>query len=100
MDKSEERELEKQKKRYIMALDAGTTSNRCILFDKSGKIVSMAQKEFTQIFPQPGWVEHDANEIWSTQLGVAVERCQDQCDGRGYRSYWNYEPAGDNDHLG
>lgn len=73
MDKSEERELEKQKKRYIMALDAGTTSNRCILFDKSGKIVSMAQKEFTQIFPQPGWVEHDANEIWSTQLGVAVE---------------------------
>ena len=56
-----------------MALDAGTTSNRCILFDKSGKIVSMAQKEFTQIFPQPGWVEHDANEIWSTQLGVAVE---------------------------
>ena len=56
-----------------MALDAGTTSNRCILFDKSGKIVSMAQKEFTQIFPQPGWVDHDANEIWSTQLGVAVE---------------------------
>lgn len=56
-----------------MALDAGTTSNRCILFDKNGTIVSMAQKEFTQIFPQPGWVEHDANEIWSTQLGVAVE---------------------------
>ena len=56
-----------------MALDAGTTSNRCILFDKSGTIVSMAQKEFTQIFPRPGWVEHDANEIWSTQLGVAVE---------------------------
>ena len=55
-----------------MALDAGTTSNRCILFDKSGTIVSMAQKEFTQIFPQPGWVEHDANEIWSTQLGVAM----------------------------
>lgn len=65
--------MEKQEKRYIMALDAGTTSNRCILFDKSGTIVSMAQKEFTQIFPQPGWVEHDANEIWSTQLGVAVE---------------------------
>ena len=76
MDKSEERELEKQKKRYIMALDAGTTSNRCILFDKSGKIVSMAQKEFTQIFPQPGWVEHDANEIWATLLGVAVEAMQ------------------------
>lgn len=59
--------------KYIMALDAGTTSNRCILFDHEGKICSMAQKEFRQIFPNPGWVEHDANEIWSTQLGVAVE---------------------------
>ena len=56
-----------------MALDAGTTSNRCILFDKAGNICSMAQKEFRQFFPNPGWVEHDANEIWSTQLGVAVE---------------------------
>ncbi len=60
-------------KKYIMALDAGTTSNRCILFNAKGDIVSVAQKEFTQIFPKPGWVEHDANEIWSTQLGVAVE---------------------------
>ena len=59
--------------KYIMALDAGTTSNRCILFDKAGNICSMAQKEFRQFFPNPGWVEHDANEIWSTQLGVAVE---------------------------
>ena len=59
--------------KYIMALDAGTTSNRCILFDHEGNICSMAQKEFRQIFPNPGWVEHDANEIWSTQLGVAVE---------------------------
>lgn len=59
--------------KYIMALDAGTTSNRCILFDDKGSIVSVAQKEFTQIFPKPGLVEHDANEIWSTQLGVAVE---------------------------
>lgn len=59
--------------KYIMALDAGTTSNRCILFDESGNICSMAQKEFRQFFPNPGWVEHDANEIWSTQLGVAVE---------------------------
>jgi len=58
---------------FIMALDAGTTSNRCIIFDHDGQIVSVAQKEFTQIFPQPGWVEHDANEIWSTMLGVAVE---------------------------
>ncbi len=59
--------------KYIMALDAGTTSNRCILFNQEGEICSMAQKEFRQIFPNPGWVEHDANEIWSTQLGVAVE---------------------------
>ena len=59
--------------KYIMALDAGTTSNRAILFDHAGKIVSVAQREFTQIYPQPGWVEHDANEIWSTMLGVAVE---------------------------
>ncbi len=59
--------------KYIMALDAGTTSNRAILFDHDGKIVSVAQREFTQIYPQPGWVEHDANEIWSTMLGVAVE---------------------------
>lgn len=58
---------------YIMALDAGTTSNRCILFDRQGNIASIAQKEFTQIFPKAGWVEHDANEIWSTMLGVAVE---------------------------
>lgn len=60
-------------KKYVMALDAGTTSNRCILFEKDGTIASIAQKEFTQYFPQPGWVEHDADEIWSTQLGVAVE---------------------------
>lgn len=59
--------------KYVMALDAGTTSNRCILFNEKGEICSMAQKEFTQYFPHPGWVEHDANEIWSTQLGVAVE---------------------------
>jgi len=56
---------------YIMALDAGTTSNRCILFDRTGKVCSMAQKEFTQHFPQPGWVEHDGLEIFSTQLEVA-----------------------------
>lgn len=56
---------------YIMALDAGTTSNRCILFDRSAKICGMAQKEFTQHFPQPGWVEHDADEIFATQLEVA-----------------------------
>lgn len=60
-------------KKYMMALDAGTTSNRCILFDKNGRIVALAQKEFTQYFPKPGWVEHDPDEIWSTMLGVAVE---------------------------
>ena len=59
--------------KYIMALDAGTTSSRCILFDQNGEVCSLAQKEFTQYFPKTGWVEHDANEIWSTQLGVAVE---------------------------
>ena len=59
--------------KYVMALDAGTTSNRAIVFDKRGQIISVAQKEFTQICPQPGWVEHNANEIWSTMLGVAVE---------------------------
>ncbi len=59
--------------KYIMALDAGTTSNRCILFNEKGEMCSVAQKEFTQYFPQPGWVEHDADEIWSTQLEVAKE---------------------------
>lgn len=59
--------------KYVMALDAGTTSNRCILFNEKGEICSVAQKEFTQYFPKPGWVEHDADEIWSSQLGVAVE---------------------------
>ncbi|MDF2843848.1 MAG: glpK1 [Herbinix sp.] len=60
-------------KRYVMALDQGTTSSRCIIFDKSGKIKSVAQKEYTQIYPKPGWVEHDPMEIWSTQLSVATE---------------------------
>ena len=59
--------------KYIMALDSGTTSNRCILFNKAGEICSVAQKEFTQIFPQPGWVEHDADEIFATQLEVAKQ---------------------------
>ena len=57
--------------KYIMALDAGTTSNRCILFNEQGDMCSVAQKEFTQYFPKPGWVEHDADEIWSTQYEVA-----------------------------
>jgi glycerol kinase len=60
-------------KQFILALDQGTTSSRAILFDHQGQIVSIAQKEFTQIFPHPGWVEHDPQEIWSTQAGVAAE---------------------------
>ncbi|MGN7783752.1 glycerol kinase GlpK [Niabella sp. 22666] len=59
--------------KYILSFDAGTTSSRAIVFDKKGDIIAVAQKEFQQIFPQPGWVEHDANEIWSTQIGVAAE---------------------------
>src|SRR5262245_18859122 len=58
---------------YILALDQGTTSSRAILFDHGGAIKGVAQREFRQIFPQPGWVEHDAAEIWTTQAGVAVE---------------------------
>ncbi len=58
---------------YILSLDQGTTSSRAIIFNQQGAIIAVAQKEFTQYFPQPGWVEHDANEIWSTQLGVAAE---------------------------
>lgn len=59
--------------KYIMALDQGTTSSRCILFDKAGNVCSMSQKEFTQIYPKPGWVEHNPMEIWSSQLAVAME---------------------------
>jgi glycerol kinase len=59
--------------KYILALDQGTTSSRAVLFDRAGNIVSVAQKEFQQIYPQPGWVEHDPQEIWSTQAGVAAE---------------------------
>lgn len=59
--------------KFVLALDQGTTSSRAILFDKGGNIISTAQKEFRQIYPKPGWVEHDAQEIWSTQAGVAAE---------------------------
>jgi len=59
--------------KYVMALDQGTTSSRCILFDQSGRAISLSQKEFRQIYPKPGWVEHDAEEIFTTQLEVARE---------------------------
>ncbi len=58
---------------YILAFNQGTTSSRALLFDKTGNIRSVAQKEFTQIYPKPGWVEHDPNEIWSSQVAVAAE---------------------------
>ena len=58
---------------YILALDQGTTSSRAIIFDREGNMRSLAQKEFPQIFPRPGWVEHDPDEIWSSQIGVASE---------------------------
>ena len=58
---------------YVLALDQGTTSSRAIVFDHAGNIKAVGQKEFKQHFPKPGWVEHDATEIWSTQLGVATE---------------------------
>src|SRR5687768_355437 len=58
---------------FILSFDQGTTSSRAIVFDKQGAVIAVSQKEFNQIFPQPGWVEHDANEIWYTQLGVATE---------------------------
>ena len=56
--------------KYVMALDAGTTSNRCILFNEKGAMVSVAQKEFTQYFPKPGWVEHDPEEIYANTVAV------------------------------
>src|SRR5947207_6592212 len=59
--------------KYILALDQGTTSSRAILFDEAGSIKGVAQKEFPQIFPRPGWVEHNAKDIWSTQAGVAAQ---------------------------
>ena len=59
--------------KYVLAFDQGTTSSRAIVFDHAGAIKAVAQKEFKQYFPQPGWVEHDANEIWATQSGVAAE---------------------------
>lgn len=64
--------MNKQKK-YIIALDQGTTSSRAIIFDKNLNIIGKAQKEFTQIFPQPGWVEHNAMEIWASQRSVLTE---------------------------
>ncbi len=65
---------------YILAIDQGTTSSRAIIFDHLGKIKGMAQKEFTQIFPEPGWVEHDPMEIWTSQLQVVKDALEDTRD--------------------
>src|SRR3954467_2581535 len=67
---------------YILALDQGTTSSRAIVFDREGRQVAVAQREFQQIFPQPGWVEHDAREIWATQHAVALEAMENAGAGR------------------
>src|SRR6476469_10539071 len=69
--------------KYILALDQGTTSSRAIVFDREGQLVAVAQREFRQIFPQPGWVEHDAREIWSTQHAVALEALKSAGANRG-----------------
>ncbi|MDB5859237.1 MAG: glpK [Ramlibacter sp.] len=68
--------------KYILALDQGTTSSRAIVFDREGQLVALAQREFRQIFPQPGWVEHDAREIWATQHAVALEAMENAGAGR------------------
>ncbi len=87
--------------KYVMALDAGTTSNRCILFNEKGEICSMAQKEFTQYFPKPGWVEHDPREIWSTAAFCSETGNEsDQCIGSRYCGDRNYEPERDSNRVG
>ncbi|MEI2738874.1 MAG: FGGY family carbohydrate kinase [Chitinophagaceae bacterium] len=86
---------------YILALDQGTTSSRSMLFDKQGNITSVAQKEFKQIFPQPGWVEHDANEIWSTQFGTMAEAvAQAGINMKQVCGYRYYQPTGNNCSVG
>ena len=70
-------------KKYVIAMDQGTTSSRCILFDRNGEIRGAAQKEFPQLYPQPGWVEHDPGDIWSTQMGVTMEAMQKAGAGTG-----------------
>ena len=80
--------------KYVMALDAGTTSNRCILFNEKGEMCSVAQREFTQYFPKPGWVEHDADEIWASMLGGCRRGNEyDRCHRGGYRGDRYHEPA-------
>ena len=87
--------------RYVMALDQGTTSSRAILFDRDGAIAAVDQIEFTQHFPKPGWVEHDAEEIWRTQLRARAERAREGGrDRRRPRGDRHHEPARDDGRLG
>ena len=79
-------------KEFILALDQGTTSSRAIVFDHNGLPVAVAQKEFTQHYPKPGWVEHDPEEIWSTQSGVALEVIKKA--EKGYSYLFNGESIG------
>ena len=85
----------------ILALDQGTTSSRAIVFDHAGQIVSVAQQEFRQIFPQAGWVEHDPEEIWTTQLAVAREALgRAGLDGARRRRDRHHQPARNHGRLG
>ena len=87
--------------KYVMALDQGTTSSRCIIYNRKGEQISIAQKEFKQIFPQAVWVEHDPMEIWETQLAVAPRRDGESRAGR-FRNRFHryYESERDYDRLG
>lgn len=88
-------------KKYIMALDAGTTSNRCMLFDKNANICSVSQREFTQMYPHSGWVEHDPYEIFNIMLGVARDAIL-KAGSTGERNCgcWHYESEGNNGCVG
>ena len=80
--------------KYILALDQGTTSSRAIVFDHDANMLSISQREFGQIFPQSGWVEHDANEIWSSQAGVATEGdCPHEHRPGRNRRHRHHQPA-------
>jgi len=83
---------------YILALDQGTTSSRAIVFNKSGKVVSLAQKEYEQYYPKQGWVEHDPNEIWYSQASVAVEALS-RANISGFGT-GNHKPARNYNYLG
>ena len=84
---------------YIMAIDQGTTSSRAIIFDHQGHEIAMAQQEFPQYFPNPGWVEHDATEIWDSVQSV-ISDVMIKSQIKPYCRDWDYQPAGNDGHLG